>query len=51
MQVGDRYRLAVDETPTVGFGTPGNNMTWILNGLNSTWEYSIETMLAVDAPL
>lgn len=51
MQVGDRYRLAVDETPTVGFGTPGNNMTWILNGLNSTWEYNIETMLAVDAPL
>jgi hypothetical protein len=51
MQVGDRYRLAVDETPTVGFGRPGNNMTWILNGLNSTWEYSIETMLAVDAPL
>jgi hypothetical protein len=51
MQVGDRYRLAVDETPTVGFGTPGNNMTWILSGLNSTWEYSIETMLALDAPL
>lgn len=51
MQVGDRYRLAVDETPTVGFGTPGSNMTWILNSLNNTWEYSIETMLAVDAPL
>lgn len=51
MQVGDRYRLAVDETPTVGFGTPGNNMTWILNGLNNTWDYTTETMLAVDAPL
>ena len=51
MQVGDRYRLAVDETPTVGFGAPGNNMTWILFNLNNTWEYSIETMLAVDAPL
>lgn len=51
MQVGDRYRLAVDENPSVGFGTPGNNMTWILNGLNSTWDYTTQTMLAVDAPL
>jgi len=51
MQVGDRYRLAVDENPVVGFGDAGANRTWIFTGLNNTWDYSIETMLAVDAPL
>lgn len=51
MQVGDRYRMAVDDSPTVGFGEPGANMTWIFSGLNNTWDYTLETMLAGDAPL
>jgi hypothetical protein len=51
LQVGDRYRLAVDDAPTVDFGEPGNNMTWDFTDLNNTWDYTMETMLAVDAPL
>jgi len=51
LQIGDRYRLAVDDNPTVGFGDPGNNMTWDFTDLNNTWDYGIDIMFASDAPL
>ncbi len=51
LRIGDRYRLAVDDNPTVGFGEPGNDRTWDFTDLNNTWDYTMETMLAVDAPL
>lgn len=51
MHIGDRYRMAVDDMPTVDFGQPGANMVWNFNDLNTSWDYTLETMLAIDAPL